>query len=99
MDIHTPNHLKEKYKDFPLIILVQNMFVSRNDIGEAVIALTKKLMGNSLYSASLLNKSKHQNFTYHSEKTINRVINDPHFMHLDEIASDLYEVKNLKLKI
>ena len=27
------------------------------------------------------------------------MINDPHFVHLDEIASDLYEVKNLKHKI
>ena len=32
VDIHTPNHLKEKYKDFPLII--KNTFASRDDIGE-----------------------------------------------------------------
>ena len=32
VDIHTPNHLKEKYKDFTLII--KNTFVSRDDIGE-----------------------------------------------------------------
>ena len=31
VDIHTPNHLKEKYKDFPLII--KNTCVSRDDIG------------------------------------------------------------------
>ena len=177
VDIHTPNHLKEKYKDFPLII--KNTCVSRDDIGDymrnvaeehgllkkpkkylisshfgkeilintemakfylemgleitkikefiefypqkcfakladeivnsrraadtdpskAVIALTNKLTGNSLYSASLLNKAKHRNITYHSEKTVNRVINDPHFIHLDEIGSDLYEVKSLKHKI
>ena len=177
VDIHTPNHLKEKYKDFPLII--KNTCVSRDDIGDymrnvaeehgllkkskkylisshfgkeilintemtkfylemgleitkikefiefypqkcfakladeivnsrraadtdpskAVIALTNKLTGNSLYSASLLNKEKHRNITYHSEKTVNRVINDPHFIHLDKIGSDLYEVKSLKHKI
>ena len=137
VDIHTPNHSRKKYKDFPLII--KSTFVSRDDIGEyqrnvaeehgllkkpkkylisshfgkeilintemakfyfemglemtkikkftefylqkcfakladeimnskraanahpskAVIALTNKLTGNSLYSASLLNKSKH----------------------------------------
>ena len=27
------------------------------------------------------------------------MINDPHFVHLDEIGSDLYEVKSLKHKI
>ena len=178
VDIHTPNHLKEKCKDFPLII--KNTFVSRDDIGKymrnaaeehgllkkpqkylisshfekeilintemtkfylemgleiakikefiefylqkcfakpadeivnsrraadtdpskAAIALTNKLTGNSLYSASLLNIAKHRNITFHLEKTVNRVINDPdHFVHLDEMASDLYEVKSLKHKI
>ena len=37
--------------------------------------------------------------SYHLEKTVNRVINDPHFVHLDKLASDLYEVKSLKHKI
>ena len=69
------------------------------DPSKAVIALTNKLTGNSLYSASLLNKAKRQNITYHSEKTVNRMINDSHFVHLDEIVSDLYEVKSLKHKI
>ena len=171
VDIHTPNHLKKKYKDFPLVI--KSTLISRDDIGEymrnvaekhgllkkpkkylitshfgkdilinteiekfylemrseitkikefikfypqkcfakladkivnsgraadtdqfkAVITSTNKLTGNSLYSASLLNKSKHRNITYHSEKKVNRVINDPHFVHLHEITSDLYEVK------
>ena len=31
VDIHTPNKLKEKYKDFPLII--KNSFIFREDIG------------------------------------------------------------------
>ena len=72
------------------------------DSSKAVISLANKLTAftnNSLYLASLLNKSEHRNITYHSEKTVNRVINDPHFVHLDEIASDLYEVKSLKHKI
>ena len=33
------------------------------DKPKAVIALTNKLTGNSLYSASLLNKKKHRNIT------------------------------------
>ena len=167
VDIHTPNYLKEKYKDFPLII--KNTFVPKDkehglhkktqkylisshfgkeilintemakfylemgleitkikeftefypqkcfakladkivnsrrsadtDPSKAVFALTNKLTSNSLYSASLLNKAKHWNITYHSEKTVNRVINDPHLVHLDEIASDLHKVKSLKHKI
>ena len=63
------------------------------------IALTNKLTGNSLYSASLLTKEKHQNITYHSKDTINKKINDLHFIHLDEIVFDVYEVKSLKRSI
>ena len=163
VDIHTPNELKEKFKDFSLII--KNSFISRKDIGDymqnvaeehnllkkeqkylissyfaekflinsdmakfylemglkitkiyefieffpqkcfaplaqeivnsrrladtdkskTVIAPTNKLTENSLYSASLLNKEKHRNITYHSEETVNKTINDPRFIHLDEI--------------
>ena len=32
LDIHTPNYLEEKYKDFPLII--KNTFIFRDDFGE-----------------------------------------------------------------
>ena len=69
------------------------------DKSKAVIALTNKLTGNSFYSASLLNKVKHRNITYHSKDTINKSISDPHFVHLDEIISDVYEVKSLKRNI
>ena len=40
------------------------------DPSKSVIALTNKLTGNLLYTASQLNKSKHQNITYHFEKTV-----------------------------
>ena len=69
------------------------------DKSKTVTALTNKLTGNSLYSASLLNKEKHLNITYHSKDTINKTINDPHFVYLDEIVSDVYEVKSLKPNI
>ena len=161
IEIHTPEELKEKFKDFPLII--KNSFISLNDVGsymknvaeehdllkkeqkylissyfgekflinlemakfylemglkitkiykfvgffpqkcfaplaqeivnsrrladtdksKTVIALTNKLTGNSLYSASLLNKEKHRNITYHFGDTVNKVINNPRFIHLD----------------
>ena len=79
--------------------IVNSRRAADTDPSKAVIALTNKLTGNSLYSASLLHKAKHRNISYHSEKTVNRVINDPHFVHLDKIGSDLYEVKSLKHKI
>ena len=69
------------------------------DKSKTIIALTNKLTGNSLYSASLLNKKKHRNITYHSKDTINKTIDDPHFVHIDEILSDVYEVKSLKRNI
>ena len=46
-----------------LVPLAQEIVISRRlaetDKSETVIALIKKLTGNSLYSASLLNKEKH----------------------------------------
>ena len=69
------------------------------DKSKTVIALSNKLTGNSLYSASLLNKEKHRHITYHTEETVNKTINDPRFIHLDEIKKDVYEVKSLKYKI
>ena len=69
------------------------------DKSKAVIALTNKLTGNSLYSASLLNKEQHRNITYQSEETVNKVINNPCFIDLDKIKKNIYEVKSLKNKI
>ena len=80
--------------------LANNIVDSRRsadvDKSKAIIALTNKLTGNSLYSASLLNKEKHRNITYHSNETVNDIINEPYFVHLDQILPDLYEVKSLK---
>ena len=78
---------------------VNSRRLADTDKSKIVIALTNKLTGNSLYSASLLNKKKHRNITYHSEETVNKAINDPRFIHLDEIKKDIYEVKSLKNKI
>ena len=85
-------------------IVIGYLFVSSGrladtDKSKTVIALTNKLTGNSLYSASLLNKEKHRNITYHSEEMVNNAINDPSSIHLDEIKKDIYEVKSLKNKI
>ena len=69
------------------------------DYSKAIIVLTNKLTGNSLYMPTLFNKTTHRSTIYHSEKIVNRVINDSYFVHLDEIVADLYEVKSFKKKI
>ena len=79
--------------------IVNSRRLADTDKTKTFIALTNKLTGNSLYSASLLNKEKHQNITYHSEETVNKFINEPRFIHLDEIKKDIYEVKSLKTKL
>ena len=78
--------------------IVNSRRATDTDPSKAVIALTNKLTGNLLYLASLSNKSKHRNITHHSKRG-NRVIYDHHFVHLDEIASDLYAVESLKHEI
>ena len=44
--------------------IVNSRRLADTDKSKTVIALTNKLTGNSLYSASLLNKEKHRNITY-----------------------------------
>ena len=77
--------------------IVNSRRLADTNKSKTTIALTNKL--TAIYSASLLNKEKHRNITYHSEETVNKTINDPHFIHLDEIKIDIYEVKSLKSKI
>jgi len=61
--------------------------------------MTSKLTGNSLYSASLLNKHSHRNITYHDDSSVNTKINSRLFTNLDQINDGLYEVKSLKQQI
>ena len=79
--------------------IVNSGCLADTDKSKTVIALTNKLTGNYLYSASLLNKEKHRNITYHSWDTDNKAINNPRFIHLDQIKKDIYKVKSLKNKI
>ena len=64
-----------------------------------ILALTRKLTGNSLYSATLFHKEKHRNLTYHTDQTISKAINQPDFASLNPISTALYEVQSLKKKI
>ena len=61
--------------------------------------MTSKLCGNSLYSATLLNRSKHRAVTYHTDSNINEAINNPRFSHLEQLKPGLYEAKSLKKQI
>ena len=61
------------------------------DCSKQILAL-KKLLGNSFYSSSLLQKELHRNVTYHQNDTINQAINNSFF-------PNLYEMKSLKRQI
>ena len=65
--------------------IVNSSRLADADKSKTVIPLYNKLTENSLYSASLLNKEKHRNITYHSEKPFNKSINNPRFINLDKI--------------
>ena len=74
----------------------QDRRTADSDSLKTVLAMTSRLIGNSLYSASLFNKHAHRDVTYHDDSTINDVINWPYFNHLDVISENFYEVKCLK---
>ena len=63
-----------------------------------ILAMTSKLEGNSLYSASLLHKHSHCDITYRNNTSVKNVINTPHFTYLDVIEENLYIEKCRKNK-
>ena len=64
-----------------------------------IAALTVKLTGNSLYSATLINKDKHRVVTYCDDSTVNEEINNPRFVNLKLVSPGVYEIKSLKKKV
>ena len=69
------------------------------DISKNVLGMTSILTGNSLYSATLLNKEKHRNIKYCDNSTVNKAINNPRFVNFDVVAPGVYEAKTLKKTI
>ena len=69
------------------------------DSSKQVLGLTQKLLGNSCYSASLLNKLKYRNITYRDDLNVSKAINNPYFCDLTPIEKGIYEVNSLKRKI
>ena len=76
-----------------------NRRAADDDISKTILGLTSKLIGNSLYSASLLNKEKHRNITYCDNETVNKAINNPRFVNLEVVTPGVYEIKSLKKSI
>ena len=62
------------------------------DTSKNIWGMTSKLIGNSLYSATLLNKEKQRNIKYCDNSTVNKAINNPRFVNLDVVAPGVYEV-------
>ena len=58
-----------------------------------------KLTENSLYLATLINKDKHRVITYCDDSTVTEEVNDPRFVNLEVVSTEIYEIKMLKKKV
>jgi hypothetical protein len=65
----------------------------------AIIAETMKLVGNSLYGRTVMDKEKHTTTTFCGLDKISKRINDPHFKDLEELNDNRFEVMAGKHKI
>ena len=75
--MNSSNFFHKNVLPLPEQEIVNSRRLADTDKSKTMIALTNKLTGNSLYSASLLNKKKH-----HSEETVNKTINDPRLYYI-----------------
>ena len=64
-----------------------------------VIADTSKLIGNSVYGYSIMNKDKHLSIEFCDEDRACQLVNDPRFMSLEEFEDETYEVQSKKKTI
>ena len=64
-----------------------------------VIADTSKLIGNSVYGYSVMNKDKHTSIAFCDKDRACQLVNDPRFMSLEEFQDDTYEVQSKKKSI
>jgi hypothetical protein len=61
---------------------------------------TMKLLGNSAYGSSIMNKEKHKKISYvRGENSACLKVNEPEFNKLTQLGQDLYEVECFKKKI
>ncbi|XP_063687079.1 uncharacterized protein LOC134820563 [Bolinopsis microptera] len=64
-----------------------------------VVAETSKLIGNSFYGYTIMNKSKHVKVDVVDQETAADLINGPRFSALDELSDNCYEVTSRKKSI
>ena len=66
----------------------------------AIIAETKKLIGNSAYGSTIMNKEKHLSIKYvEGDQNVPIYINDPKFRNLTKLDDSFYEIESYKKKI
>ena len=58
-----------------------------------------KLMGNSSYGYTLMNKAKHTHTSFAKRKNLQKHIRNPFFKNKDELNEDIFEVEKEKRKI
>ena len=64
-----------------------------------VVADTSKLIGNSVYGYSIMNKNKHLSVKFCNENRACKLVNDPRFVSLEEFENETYEVQSKKKAI
>jgi hypothetical protein len=71
-----------------------------SDEDMAILADIMKLLGNSAYGSSIMNKEKHMKISYVKDHySASLLINDPRLKKLTELADDCFEVELYKRKI
>ena len=62
------------------------------DLAYKAIADTSKLIGNSFYGYTIMNKEKHLSVEFCKHEKASKLINDPKFMSIEEFEGDNFEV-------
>ena len=63
----------------------------------SIIAETMKLLGNSAYGGTIMNKEKHSKIKYvKGERNASHYINDSKFKSLSKMSDDVYEIQSFK---
>ena len=69
------------------------------DATKAVLGDTMKLLGNSAYGKTLMNKEKHLDISICDSVKASKLVNSPHFRRLIDLSDNTYEVSSTKKSI
>ena len=64
-----------------------------------IVAETSKLIGNSVYGYTIMNKNKHSSIQFCNEKRACELVNNSRFISLEEFENETYEVQSKKKTI